>query len=117
MENASSKIKEYQKQYRSMQKAKDSLYEKYAVGQMDAQEYRSRAARLTREMEELSGRLQEMDTKYSQIKEEAGRDKQDMKPIIRYSHMEVLTQEVDIFVRKVTVYKDKRTEIEWNFSE
>ena len=40
-----------------------------------------------------------------------------MKQIIRYSHIEELTQEVvDTFIRKVYAYKDKRIEIEWNFS-
>ena len=41
----------------------------------------------------------------------------DMKQIIWYSHIEELTQEVvDTFIRKVYAYKDKRIEIEWNFS-
>ena len=40
-----------------------------------------------------------------------------MKQIIRYSHIEELTQEVvDAFIRRVYAYKDKRIEIEWNFS-
>ena len=40
-----------------------------------------------------------------------------MKQIIRYSHIEELTQEVvDTFIRRVYAYKDKRVEIEWNFS-
>ena len=69
-------------------------------------------------MEELSGKIQEADRERSRIEEEADRDKQDMKQIIRYSHLETLTQEVvDAFIRRVTVYKDKRVEIEWDFSE
>ena len=40
-----------------------------------------------------------------------------MRQIIRYSHIEELTQEVvDTFIKKVYAYKDKRVEIEWNFS-
>ena len=59
-----------------------------------------------------------MEAEQSWMEEAAGRDKQDMKQIIRYSHLETLTQEVvDVFIRKVTVYKDKRVEIEWIFSE
>lgn len=39
-----------------------------------------------------------------------------MKQIIRYSHIEVLTQEiVDVFIKKICAYKGKRVEIEWNF--
>ena len=41
-----------------------------------------------------------------------------MKQVIRYSHLEVLTQEVvDVFIKKIYVYKDKRVDIEWNFRE
>ena len=110
--------REYRKEYHDMQRERDSLYESYAFGQMDAREYRSRADRLTARMEELSGRIQEVEEEHGQMEEEAGRDKQDMKQIIRYSHLETLTQEVvDVFIRKVTVYKNKRVEIEWSFSE
>ena len=62
--------------------------------------------------------IQEVETEYSRMVEEADRDKQDMKQIIRYSHLETITQEVvDVFIQRVTVYKDKRVEIEWGFSE
>ena len=41
-----------------------------------------------------------------------------MKQVIRYSHLEILTQEVvDIFIKKIYVYKDKRVEIVWNFRD
>ena len=40
-----------------------------------------------------------------------------MKHIILYSHIEELKQEVvDTFVRRVYANKEKRIEIEWNFS-
>ena len=69
-------------------------------------------------MEELSEKIQETEAEYSRIKEEIDRDKQDMKQIIRCSRMETLTQEVtDLFIRRVTLYKDKRVEIEWDFTE
>lgn len=114
----SRKKREYQREYHNIQKEKDSLYEGYAAGQMDVLEYRSKADRMTKEMEELLVRIQKVDAEYSQVKEDADRDKQDMKQIIRYSHLETLTQEVvDTFVRRVAVYKDKRVEIEWNFLE
>ena len=54
------------------------------------------------------------------IKLEAEYEKleEDMKQVIRYSHMEKLTQElVDVFIKKIYVYRDKRVEIEWNFRE
>ena len=69
-------------------------------------------------MVQLSGKIQEAEAEHSRMEEAADRDKQDMKQIIRYSHLETLTQEVvDVFIWKVTVYKDKRVEIEWNFVE
>jgi len=41
-----------------------------------------------------------------------------MKQIIRYSHIEELTQDlVDTFIERIYVYKDKRVEIKWKFSE
>lgn len=118
LERLATRGREYRKEYYDAQREKDSLYEKYAFGQMDAQEYRSRVEQLTYRMEEMADRIQEVETEYSRMVEEADRDKQDMKQIIRYSHLETLTQEVvDGFIRRVTVYKDKRVEIEWNFSE
>ena len=42
----------------------------------------------------------------------------DMRQVIRFSHIESITQEqVDTFIRKIYVYKDKRVEIEWNFKK
>lgn len=43
---------------------------------------------------------------------------EDMRQVIRFSHMETFTQEMaDIFIKRIYVYKDKRVEIEWNFKE
>ena len=118
LERLARKGREYRKEYYDVQREKDSLYEKYAFGQMDVQEYRSRVEQLTCRIEEMVGRIQEVETEYSRMVEEADRDKQDMKQIIRYSHLETITQEVvDVFIQRVTVYKDKRVEIEWGFSE
>ena len=118
LERLARKGREDREEYYDAQREKDSLYEKYAFGQMDVQEYRSRVEQLTCRMEEMADRIQEVETEYSRMVEEADRDKQDMKQIIRYSHLEVLNQEVmDVFIEKVTVYKDKRVEIEWSFAE
>ncbi len=41
-----------------------------------------------------------------------------MRQVIRFSHIESITQEqVDTFIRKIYVYKDKRVEIEWNLKK
>lgn len=118
LERLAGKAREYRKEYHDVQRERDSLYESYAFGQMDAQEYRNRVDQLAARMVELSGKIQEAEAEHSRMEEAADRDKQDMKQIIRYSHLETLTQEVvDVFIWKVTVYKDKRVEIEWSFSE
>jgi predicted nuclease with TOPRIM domain len=118
LERLARKSREQRKEYLDVQRERDALYERYAVGQMDAREYRSRADGLAGRMEGLSSKIQAAEREHSRIEEEADRDKQDMKQIIRYSHLEALTQEaVDVFIRRVEVYKDKRVEIEWNFSE
>ena len=50
------------------------------------------------------------------MEDECRKAETDMKQIIRYSHIEKLTQEVaDVFIKRVYVYKGKRVEIEWNF--
>ena len=60
--------------------------------------------------EETAGKLE-------RLEEEQRKAKEDMKQIIRYAHIEELTQEVvDVFIKKVYVYRDKRVEIEWDFS-
>ena len=118
LEGLARKARQYRKQYHEMQKEKDSLYESYADGQMDAEEYRRRADQLDGQMEELAGKKKAVETEHDRVEEETGKDIHDMKQIIRYSHLEELTQEVvDVFIKKVTVYKGKRVEIEWKFSE
>lgn len=52
------------------------------------------------------------------VQEEYCKTEEDMKQIIRYSHLETLTQEVvDTFVKKIYIYKDKKVEIEWSFRD
>ena len=61
--------------------------------------------------------MKEAEEAVGRIKEEYAQPKMDMKEIIRFSKMEKLTQEmVDIFIKRVTVYRDKRVEIEWNYT-
>ena len=64
----------------------------------------------------MSVQIKNCQEEISTLKDEWERLQADMKQIIRYSHMEELTQElVDTFIRKIYVYKDKRVEIEWDF--
>ena len=107
----------YRTQYRSLQTEKDTLYENYAVKQIEAGEYRSRADGIALQMQELSRKIEETELAFGRLTEEYNQPKQDMKEIIRFSQMEKLTQEaVDVFIKKVIIYRDKRVEIEWNYA-
>lgn len=78
--------------------------------QSDANELAEQITLLSVKIEETAGKLAVMESEYQKAEE-------DMKQIIRYSHIEKLTQDVvDTFISKVYAYKDKRVEIEWNFS-
>ena len=110
-------LENYRRQYRRLQTEKDTLYENYAVKRIGAVEYRSMADGIALQMEELSCKIEEAELAFSRFAEEYNRPKQDIREIIRFSQMEKLTQEVvDVFIKKVIIYKDKRVEIEWNYA-
>lgn len=96
----------------------DALYESYALGAESAASYRQKVDGLKEQIALLSTEEEKHEKELKQFQEEYRRTEEDMKQVIRYSHLEVLTQEVvDIFIKKIYVYKDKRVEIVWNFRE
>ena len=98
--------------------SKEGLYERYAAGGMMPEEYRKEADGLDRQTGLLKRQIHDGEEEILKLEEECERLEADMKQVIRYSHMEKLTQElVDTFVKKVYVYKDKRVEIMWDFRE
>jgi len=102
---------------KATQGEKDMLYERYAAGELSGASYREHADELAVRISELSAKELEAVGELSRLEEEYRKPEEDMKQIIRYSHMEKLTQEiVDVFIKKIYVYKGKRIEIEWNFS-
>lgn len=110
------KLENCRMQYHSLRKEADALYESYAIKQMEAADYRSRADEITLQMKEIKCNIENTELELARLTEEYQRPKQDMKDIIRFSEMKELTQEmVDVFIKKVTVYKGKRVEIEWNY--
>ena len=116
LKELSVKRKDCKKQFYATQKEKDSLYESYANGQMDATTYRANADQLAEHMEVLSDKIDEIESEYSGIEEGRDRDKWNMKQIIHNFGLTALNREVvDTFIEKVTVFKDKRVEIKWNF--
>lgn len=115
IKNQISDLKRGQEQ---IQASKDGAYEEYVSGGMTPDEYRKRANELNQQAELLSEQLHEWQGELSVLEEELERVDADMKQIIRYSHMEKLTQElVDAFIERIYVYKDKRVEIKWKFRE
>ena len=98
--------------------SRDVLYEEYASGKMTQREYRKAADEAAEGIVSMSVQIKNCQEEISTLKDEWERLQADMKQIIRYSHMEELTQElVDTFIKKIRVYKDKRVEIEWNFAD
>ena len=106
------------KLYQDCLQEKSSLYERYATKQLSVEEYRCKTDELTLQLEELSVKAEKIDSEYDRMEEEYRSPKQDMKDIIRFSGLKELTQEaVDVFIKRITVYRDKRVEIEWNYRE
>lgn len=110
------RLEEYGQKRKQLQAEKDTLYERYALRQLDGKEYQKRVGELTEQLSFLSVKKEEAAMKLAALESEYRKAEEDMKQIIRYSHIEELTAEiVDTFIKKVYAYKDKRVEIEWNF--
>ncbi len=112
------KLEELQQEKKNAQDSKETLYESYAAGDMTPEEYRREADRLNQQAALLDQQVHDREEELLRLEAEKERLEEDMKLVIRYSHMEELTQElVGAFVKKIYVCKDKRVEIEWNFRE
>ena len=111
------KLDGYRQKKKQVQAEKDALYENYALTKLPVAEYRRKAKELIERIFALSILEEEAIERLTRLENEYQKAEEDMKQIIRYSHIEELTQEVvDTFIKKVYAYKDKRVEIEWNFS-
>lgn len=95
------KLEEGRLEEKQLLAEKDNLYEQYALKAISREEYQERSG-------ELAERLSSLSVKEAEA---------DRRRMLRYAHIEELTQEVvHAFIWKVTVYKGKRIEIEWDFS-
>ena len=111
------KLEECRQKQKQIRAEKDNLYEQYALKAISSEEYQKRSNELIERLSSLSVKESDTAGKLSGLESEYQKAEADMKQIIRYSHIEELTQEVvDTFIRRVYAYKDKRIEIEWNFS-
>lgn len=85
---------------------------------MTQEEYRKEADRLEQQVVLLGSQIHDSEEELLRLEEERESLEADMKLVIRFSHMEELTQElVDVFIEKIYVYRDKRVEIKWKFRE
>ncbi len=110
------KIEEYQGDIKQTEAERGQIYEKYAFGEFSEEEYQKKVKEIENKKQLLSEKQKELVLKFDRLEEEYRKTEADMKQMIRYSHMEKLTQEiVDIFIKKIYVYRDKKVEIEWNF--
>ena len=111
------KLEECRQEQKQIRAEKDNLYEQYALKAISSEEYQKRSNELTERLSSVSVKESDTAGKLSGLESEYQKAEADMKQIIRYSHIEELTQEVvDAFIRRVYAYKDKRIEIAWNFS-
>lgn len=118
LEEFGNRVSQCRKEYQRIQEEKDSLYISYAAGKTGVQEYRDKAGYLEEKLREVVCQIEAAEAKYNRMEEELQKDKQEMKQIVRFAHLEELTQEVaDVFIEKVVVYGNRRVEIKWNFLE
>ncbi len=112
------KITEGRSRKKQLQAEADALYESYALGTVQAASYRQKADGIKEQVALLAAEEETYGKELERLREEYRRAEEDMKQVIRYSHLEALTQEVvDIFIKKIYVFRDKRVEIVWNFRE
>ena len=110
------KLETLRMEKKQAQDSKETLYESYASGSMTPEEYRKEADRLDEQVVLVGRQMREREEELIRLEEESEKLEADMRLVLRFSHMEKLTQElVDTFIKRIYVYKDKRVEIEWNF--
>lgn len=112
------KLGDLEGQQKQVQAEKDALYEKYVLERRPPEEYRRKTDSLEEQLAALSVEIKSRREELRVVEENNRRIEEDMKQIIRYSHMEELTEELlEAFVKKIHVYKDKSVEIEWTFAD
>ena len=118
MESLRSTYQSCQAQCSELASQKNAMYVLYVEGRMGAEEFRRQADLTHGQIAELSQKQREAEGQYKWVDEVSRRSKEDMKQMIRFSHLEELTQEaVDVFIKRITLYRDKRVEIAWSFRD
>lgn len=114
-------LKNKQEEYRQEEKQawaeKDVLYERYALMELPVVEYQKEAKKLTERLSSLSVIWGRNGCKALQAGKRVPKIRGRYEINHPFSHIKKLTQEVvATFIKRVYAYKDKRVEIEWNFS-
>lgn len=103
---------------RKLQKQKDRAYEKYTAGKTSSQKYQLEAQKIDEKVLKLQEKTEDLNEQLNQMEDEYYTEVDSVKKLVRYSHIESLTQEiVDTFIKAIYVYHDKRIEIEWTFTD
>ncbi len=111
------RLEEYKQEERRVQAGKDDLYERYALTKLTVAEYQRKAEELSEKLSSLSAEEENAAGKLARLQSEYQKAEGDREQTVRCFHIEELTQEVvDTFIKRVYAYKNKRVEIEWNFS-
>ena len=108
--------REYQDRKKSAEKRLAELYEQYSSGELTSGKYMDKKTETASELAEYDKKESEKWEEYYEYQEELKKLESDMKNIIRFSHIETLTEEiVETFIDKIYLHNDKRMEIVWKF--
>ena len=111
------RLENYGAEKRRLRVEKDALYESYALKEISLAEYQKRAGELEERLSFLADAETEAAKRLHSLEDEYQKAEADMRQIIRYSHIEKLTEEVaDVFIKRIYVYTGRKVEIEWDFS-
>ena len=112
------RLAEVKAEIKRLEASKAAIYEKYATSEVSALVYRSQSDQVKETLSLLSVNERELKDELELAERICQCFDEDMKQVIRYVHMEELTQEVvDTFIKKIYVYMDKRISIEWNYRD
>ncbi len=102
----------------TMEHEKQLKYEEYVLNAIDAATYKECAADLDARITKASEKMKLDNDKLFKTEDEYISSLDDMKQVLKYGQVDVLTEEVvNTFINKIKVYQGKRVEIEWKFSD
>lgn len=111
------RFEECMEEKKKMQAKKDSLYEEYALGKLGKEEYQKMADEFNDRISLLSQKEAHVSEKLHELQKSILESDKDTDKNAPQTYVFKLTgKAADTFIKKIYVYKNKRIEIEWNFS-